>query len=59
MMESIKGQSIRGLNDIVPFKEGVTSTKRKYTLRQMILTLKNPMPATKEDYPYLFMMLTG
>ena len=55
MMSSIGGHSIMSrLDEKVKFKEGVTSNKKEYTIRQMIMLLRNPMPATKADFPYLY-----
>ena len=48
---------IGDLNNKVNLKEGVKKKRATYTLREMIMMLKNPMPATKDAYPYLFMMI--
>ena len=58
MMSSTGGHIMSRLDEKVKFKEGVTSNKKEYTLRQMIMSLKNPMPATKEVSRTSFTMWT-
>jgi hypothetical protein len=41
------------LDAIVKIKPGRVSDRKLYTLRQMLMMVKNPNPATSEAYPYL------
>jgi hypothetical protein len=49
---------VGSLDDLIQLHEGKTG-KKMYTLRQMIMRLKNPMPATRALYPYLFYDVDG